>query len=190
MKNEIIPMIDESIKVKKDVANKLVPHIEKAAKIIVEAFRSNRKLLLAGNGGSAAQASHLAAEFVGRYKISRKALPAIALTSEQSLLTAWSNDYEYETVFQRQLQAFAQPSDVFIAISTSGNSANIIKAIEEAKKLKMRTISFLGKGGGKMKGLSDIEIIIPSDNTPVIQENHLMIFHIICELVDGELFGG
>ena len=188
MQNLIKSMIDESIETKKLVQG-LSPQIEKSVHLIINALRNNKKILIAGNGGSASQASHIAAEFLGRYKKERKGLPCINLTAENSFMTAWSNDYSYDTVFERQLQALAHLGDVFIAISTSGNSTNIIKAVEAAKNLNLHVIGFLGKKGGKLKGSCDIEIIIPSDNTPVIQENHLMIMHIICELVDKELFG-
>src|SRR3989344_116842 len=180
-------MIRESLEVKKIIeASDFADKIKQVADIVVNAFRNGNKLLIAGNGGSAAQASHLAAEFVGRYKADRKGLPAIALSLDSSFVTAWANDYDYESVFVRQLHAFAKKGDIFISISTSGNSMNVIKAVAEAKKLGIFTISFLGKGGGKMKGISDIDIIIPSNNTPIIQENHLAAFHLICEAVDEE----
>ena len=188
MQNEIKNMIQESLEVKNLlVKDELVNKIEKAANTIIDAFRKGNKVILAGNGGSASQASHFAAEFVGRYKKERKGLPSIALTADSSLITAWSNDYTFDTVFERQLQAFAKPGDVFVAISTSGNSENVLRAVKEAKRLGMHVINLLGKGGGKMKNIGDVEIIVPSNNTPIIQENHLMIFHIICEIIDEKL---
>ncbi|MBI2660078.1 D-sedoheptulose 7-phosphate isomerase [Candidatus Woesearchaeota archaeon] len=187
MQNEIKTMIRESLDAKRLLLDDaLISQIEKSAKLIVDTFKGGNKVLLAGNGGSASQASHFAAEFVGRYKNEKRGLPSIALTSDSSLLTAWANDYEYETVFERQLQAFGKKGDVFVAISTSGNSENVIRAAKEAKKMGIHVIGLLGKDGGKMKGNCDIEILIPSSNTPVVQENHLMIFHIICEFVDRE----
>ncbi|MBI2658053.1 D-sedoheptulose 7-phosphate isomerase [Candidatus Woesearchaeota archaeon] len=187
MKNEIQAGIMESMEVKKAIlSSDIIGKMESAAQMIVSAFKSGKKVLLAGNGGSASQASHFAAEFVGRYKKEKKGLPAIALTADSSLLTAWSNDYDYTSVFERQLQAFGNAGDVFVAISTSGNSENVLRAVREAKRLGMKVINLLGKGGGRMKGTGDIDMIIPSDNTPVIQENHLMAFHIICEIVDNE----
>lgn len=187
MKNEIEAGIIESMEIKKAIlSSDIIEKIESAAQIIVSAFKSGKKVLLAGNGGSASQASHFAAEFVGRYKKEKKGLPAIALTADSSLITAWSNDYHYNSVFERQLQAFASPGDVFVAISTSGNSENVLRAVKEAKRLDMKVINLLGKGGGKMNNIGDINIVIPSDNTPIIQENHLMAFHIICEIVDME----
>jgi len=186
MQNEIKSMIQESIEAKRLVGETLAQQIEKAAKAIIDTFKNGNKVILAGNGGSASQASHFAAEFVGRYKKERKSLPSIALTADSSFLTAWSNDYNYDTIFERQLQTFGKAGDAFVAISTSGNSENIIRAATSAKKLGMHVIGLLGKNGGRMKNMCDIELIIPSDNTPVIQENHLMIFHMICEFVDKE----
>ncbi len=189
MENEIKSMILESAETETLVAGKLLAEIEKATELIINVLKNNKKILIAGNGGSCSQASHIAAEFVGRYKIERKGLPCIALTTDTSILTAWSNDYSYNTVFERQLEALANQGDVFIALSTSGNSINLIKAIEYAKHHGIHVIGLLGKDGGKLKNTSDVEIIVPSDNTPRIQEAHLMILHIICELVDKELFG-
>lgn len=187
MNKEIEAGILESLDIKKAIlGSDMVNKMEAAAQMILSAFKNGKKVLLAGNGGSASQASHFAAEFVGRYKKEKKGLPAIALTADSSLLTAWSNDYGYNSVFERQLQAFASPGDVFVAISTSGNSENVLRAAKEAKRLKMHVITLLGKGGGNMKGIGDVDIIIPSDNTPIIQENHLMVFHLICEIVDNE----
>ena len=163
--------------------------IENAVNLIIDALKNNKKILIAGNGGSASMSSHIAAEFVGRYKIERRGLPCIALTTDTSILTAWSNDYSYDGIFERQLEALAKPGDIFIALSTSGNSKNLIKAVETAKKLNVHVIGLLGKDGGKLKNTSSVEIIVPSNNTPRIQEAHLMILHIICELVDKELFG-
>ena len=189
MQKGIKSMIHESIETKSLVYDKLAPKIEDAVKLIVTAFKNKKKILIAGNGGSAAMSSHIAAEFVGRYKIERKGLPCIALTTDTAILTAWANDYSYDGVFERQLEALANPGDIFIALSTSGNSINLIKAVEFSKKHGIDVIGLLGKDGGKLKNTSTIEIIVPSDNTPRIQESHLMILHIICELVDKELFG-
>ena len=186
MHDEIKSMIEEGIEVNRLASEKLVPKIKEAADLIIRALKSNKKVLIAGNGGSASMSSHIAAEFVGRYKIERKGLPCIALASDTSIITAWSNDYTYDGVFERQLEALAQKGDVFIALSTSGNSGNLLKAMEFAKKSGIFTVALLGKDGGKMKNRSDIEIIVPSDNTPRIQEAHLMILHIICEIIDKE----
>lgn len=189
MQNQIKSMIQESIEAKSSVHDMLAPKIEEAVRLIVKALKGNKKIMAAGNGGSASQASHYAAELVGRYKIERKGLPCIALTTDTAILTAWSNDYSYDGIFERQLEALANPGDIFIALSTSGNSANLVKAVEFSKKNGIHVIGLLGKDGGKLKNASSIEIIVPSDNTPRIQEAHLMILHIICELADEGLFG-
>lgn len=163
--------------------------IKQIAEAVIYSLKNNKKIILAGNGGSASQATHIAAEFVGRYKLDREPLAAISLATDLSSITAIGNDYGFEKIFERQIDALGEEGDVFIALSTSGNSENIINAINSAKKKSIRIISLLGKNGGKQKGLSDIEIIIKSDNTPNIQEAHLVILHIICELVEKELFG-
>ena len=188
MQNEINSMIQESIETKK-LTMQLAPQIENAVKIIANALKNNKKILIAGNGGSASQASHIAAEFVGRYKIERKGLPCIALTTDLAAITAIGNDYGFGSVFERQIEALGNDGDVFIALSTSGNSKNIVNAVEKAKKMNIQVIGLLGRDGGKLKNTSKVEIIVPSDNTPRIQEAHLMILHIICELVDNKLFG-
>ena len=188
MRNEIKSMINDGIGTGKKVIDTLLPDIESATKIAIDAIKSGKKIMLAGNGGSASQASHIAAEFVGRYKIERRGLPSIALTTDTSVITAWSNDYSYDTLFSRQIEALGSKGDVFIAITTSGNSKNLINAVAAAKKLGIKTIAMLGKDGGKLKGTCDAQIIVPSDNTPRIQEMHLMIMHIMCEVLDNELF--
>lgn len=187
MQKTIKAMIDESTETNALVKEN-APEIEKCVKMIVEAFRKNKKVLLAGNGGSASQAQHIAAEFVGRYKMERRALPSIALTTDTSILTAVSNDYSFDNVFSRQIEALGNEGDIFISLSTSGNSKNLVNAVNEARKKKMEIIGLYGKDGGLLKGTSDIEIIVPSKNTPRIQEAHLMILHIVCELVDEGLF--
>ena len=178
-------IIEESIRTKKKIP---VEEVEKAANLMIQAYKNNKKALIAGNGGSAADAQHTAGELVGRFKKERKALPAIALTTDTSIITAWSNDYEFNTVFQRQIEALGDEEDVFIAISTSGNSKNLIEAIKKAKEKNLKIITLLGKDGGLMKGLGDINIIVPSDNTPRVQESHITILHIICELVEKGVF--
>ena len=188
MQSQIKSMISESLEIRSMCAA-LAPQIENAAILLIKALKNNKKIILAGNGGSATQASHIAAEFTGRYKLERKALPAIALTTDIAAITAIANDYGFDAVFERQIEALGNNGDVLIALTTSGNSANIIKAVEKAKKMNIHVIGLLGKDGGKMKNTSDIEMIIPSDNTPQIQEAHLMVLHIICELVEKELFG-
>ena len=186
MQNEIKSMIGENIEAGKLMLS-FAMQIERAAKLVINAIKNNKKMLLAGNGGSAAMAMHMAAEFTGRYKLERKALPAIALTTDLAAITAIGNDYGFDTIFERQIEALGNEGDVFIALSTSGNSKNLIKAVEYAKKNNIHVIGLLGKDGGKLKNTSSVEIIVPSDNTPRIQEAHLMILHIICELVEKEL---
>ena len=163
--------------------------VEEVAVALIEAFQNDNKVLLCGNGGSAADAQHIAAELAGRYLLDRKPLFAVALHDNVSYLTAVANDYSYDEVFARGIQAKGREGDVLIAISTSGNSANIIRALEEARAINMVTIGFGGQSGGKMVGLCDKIIKIPSDETPRIQEAHIMIGHIICELVEEKLFG-
>ncbi|WP_457597570.1 D-sedoheptulose 7-phosphate isomerase [Hydrogenimonas sp.] len=160
-----------------------------AGVIVTEALERGNKVLLFGNGGSAADAQHIAAEFTGRYKIERPGLPAIALTTDTSALTAIGNDYGYEHIFERQLEALAHEGDVAIGISTSGNSPNVIKALQRAEALGCKRIGFSGKGGGAMNGVCDLNIIVPSDDTARIQEMHILIGHILCQLVDNEFRG-
>lgn len=156
-------------------------------KIIVKCLKQGNKLILFGNGGSAADAQHVAAEFVGRYKLERKSFPAISLTTDTSILTAISNDYSYDSVFSRQCEGLVVKNDVVIGISTSGNSKNVINALLTSKKKGATTIGFLGSGGGKIKKIVDIPIVVRSNSTPRIQEVHRVIFHIICELVEKTL---
>jgi len=157
--------------------------------ICVRAYRAQRKLLIAGNGGSAAAAQHFAGELVGRFSFDRPALAAIALTTDTSILTAIGNDYGYEDIFSRQIQAHGQSGDVFIAISTSGNSPNVLKAIDQAKALGISVIGLTGQDGGSMKSLCDICFCVPSHSTPRIQEGHLLIEHCLCACIEEELFG-
>ena len=200
MQSETKAMVNESIETKRLVQEKLAAKIEEAVQLVIKALKNNKKILIAGNGGSASQAAHIAAEFVGRYKIERKAMPCISLTTDLAAITAIGNDYGFDTIFERQIEALGNEGDVFIALSTSGNSKNLIRAVEAARKLNVHVIGLLGKDGGKLKKLllsmlenshastSSVEIIVPSFNTPRIQEAHLMILHIICELVEKELF--
>jgi D-sedoheptulose 7-phosphate isomerase len=160
-----------------------------AARITAEAMRAGRKLMVCGNGGSAADAQHLVAEFVSRLTLDRPALRAIALTTDSSILTAIGNDYGYENVFERQIEALGIEGDVLLAISTSGNSKNCIKALTLARSMGIHTVSYLGNGGGAMKQLSDISVIIPSSVTMNIQESHLALEHIFCLVVEREYFG-
>ena len=158
-------------------------------KLTAEAMAAGKKLLVCGNGGSAADSQHLFGEFVARLTVDRPALRAIALTTDTSILTAAGNDYGYEHVFSRQVEALALPGDVFLGISTSGNSPNIVRALAVARKIGVHTIGFTGNGGGKMRPLCDHNIIIPSDTTMNIQESHLALEHIFCMLVERYTFG-
>ncbi len=163
--------------------------IENAAKAIISAFRNKKKLFLAGNGGSAADAQHIAAEFVNRFGFDRPGLPAIALTTDTSIITAVGNDSRFERVFARQAEALGSPGDIFMGISTSGTSQNVIEALETCRKNEIVTIGLTGIYGGLMKDHCDICIKVPSGETPRIQELHNLVGHIICSLVEEELFG-
>ena len=159
------------------------------SELTANAMRNGRTLLVAGNGGSAADAQHLVAEFVARLTVDRPALRAIALTTDTSILTAIGNDYGYDYVFARQVEALGQAGDVFLGISTSGNSKNIVRALHEAKKRGITTIGFTGNGGGVMRGLCDYNVIIPSETTMNIQESHIALEHIYCMMVERFTFG-
>ena len=162
----------------------MVPDIQKASELIVNTLKSGNKILLVGNGGSAADAQHIAAELTGRYKSERRGLPAIALTTDTSALTAISNDYGYTRVFDRQVEALANKGDLLLGISTSGNSDNIISALALAKELGCNTLGLSGKNGGKMNEVCNLNLVIPSSDTPRIQEMHILIGHILCQAVD------
>lgn len=190
MRDFILQQIKDSVETKerilKDAA--LIDLIDLIAKDLIAAYRAGKKTLVAGNGGSAADAQHIAAEFVSRFYFDRPALASIALTVDTSAITAIGNDYGYEYLFSRQLEANAQQGDFYIAISTSGNSKNILKSLETAKRLGVKTIGLTGAKGGKMKEMTDYCICVPSDETPRIQESHILIGHILCAAVEKELF--
>ena len=188
MKEIIEKIFQDSIKVKQETLKTNVDQIAQAAQIIIEAYKNGKKVIIFGNGGSAADSQHVAAELIGRFQKERKSLSAIALTTDTSAITALGNDYGYEVIFSRQMEGLATPGDVAIGISTSGNSANVIKGIETAKGIGLKTISLTGCQGGKLAPVSDIKIIVPSKNTARIQESHNCILHSICELVEGTLF--
>ena len=189
-KETIIDRINKSIEMKKDILrdNNLVKKIDLTSQTIIKAYKSNRKVILFGNGGSAADAQHLAAELVNKFYFDRKSLPAIALTVNTSILTAIGNDYSFDQIFSKQLEGIGAEGDIAIGISTSGNSKNVIEGLKFAKEKKLYTIGFTGKNGGKLNNIVDICINVPSDDTPRIQEVHIMIGHIICEIVEKELF--
>lgn len=164
--------------------------IADSAQVLVSALRSGGKILVCGNGGSAADAQHLAAELVGRFQVERRALPCIALTTDSSMLTAWSNDYEYDSVFARQVSALGRPGDVLIGISTSGNSPSILQAAAEAQRLGMGVIGLSGRDGGKLGQLHDVhQVIVPSEQTARIQEVHILVIHIWATIIDRECSG-
>jgi len=182
--------LTESAAVKTAIAEKCINEIEKAALLCADVFKNDGTLLLCGNGGSAADAQHIAAELVVRLSalLNRRALPAIALTVNTSTMTACANDYGYDHVFSRQVEAYGREGGLLIGISTSGNSVNIIHALETAKSLKLHTVAFLGGTGGEIKDIADINIIIPHTDTARIQEGHITIGHILCDIIEKELF--
>ncbi len=163
--------------------------LERVAREILKAFRCGKKLLLCGNGGSAADAQHIAAEFIGRFKRERQSLPAIALTTDTSILTALANDYEYADVFSRQIEGLGAQGDVLIAISTSGNSKNVLKAVAQAKKQGVLTIGFTGAAGGALQNAADVCFAAQAAKTPNIQEIHITALHAVSEIVEDVLFG-
>ena len=190
MTDMIRKLLQDSIDVKQTILadHAMLSAIADVAQRCVDTLRSGNKLLLAGNGGSASDAQHIAAELVGRFEVDRKGLPAIALTTNASQLTAISNDYGYEAVFSRQVQAFGAKGDLFIGLSTSGNSANVVAAAEVAKAQGLTIVGMTGKSGGKLEALCDACLKIPSTNTARIQEAHITVGHIVCAQIERELF--
>ena len=189
MSREIVEALKESIRVKQGIASIMVGGIEDMAKLIIDAYRVGGKVVLFGNGGSAADAQHIAGELMGQFAFKRKALPAMALTTDTSILTAVANDYGYNKVFSRQVEALVNENDVVVGISTSGDSLNVVEAIEAAKRKGAKTIGLTGGDGGKLAAVVDLALVVPSDSTPRIQEAHITIGHIVCELVERELCG-
>ena len=183
--------IEESIAVKQALLQEpgLVQLVVEIGHRLAQALSDGHRFFLFGNGGSAADAQHIAAELVGRYKLERPGLPAFALTVNTSSLTAIANDCSYEVIFSRQLEAMALPADVALGISTSGNSRDVLSAVEAAKRKGMVSIGLTGRGGGQLKALADYCICVPSDDTPRVQEAHIMIGHLLAEMVELELFG-
>lgn len=185
--------IRESILQKKEILNGIlddgyVEKVDAAGRILVSALRSGGKVLLAGNGGSAADAQHFAGEMMGRFMFDRAALPAVSLCADPSVVSCIANDYGYDHVFARQLEGLGKKGDVFIPISTSGNSENLIQAVQAAKKLQITAIGFLGKDGGRLKDICNLAVIVPSDNTPRIQELHTFTVHVLCDYVERSIF--
>lgn len=179
--------IARSIEVHHRLTEACLPAATRAAEVLVSAYRGGNKAFFFGNGGSAADAQHLAAEFVGRFLVERRALPALALNSNSSILTAIGNDYGFEMAFARQIQALAAPGDVAVAISTSGNSPNVIEGVRCARSLGLFTIGMTGASGGLLRGLVDALIAVPSQETPRIQECHILIGHSLCDVVEREV---
>lgn len=167
------------------VIENMQENLENASKLAIETLKNGNKILLCGNGGSAADAQHIAAELIGRYKTERKGLPAIALTTDTSILTSIGNDYGYDRVFDRQIEALANKGDLIIGISTSGNSKNIISALKLGREIGCKTLGFSGRNGGAMNEICDINLVVPSDDTPRIQEMHILFGHIICQIIDS-----
>jgi D-sedoheptulose 7-phosphate isomerase len=167
----------------------LGPKMILVAELLVDTFRNGNKLLVMGNGGSAADAQHLAGEIVGRFKLERRGLPAIALSTDTSILTAVANDYGFDAIFSRQVEALAREGDAVIGISTSGSSSNVLSALRLAREMGCRTVGLLGKDGGSIREMVDLDLTVPGHDTPRIQEGHITIIHILCELVEEALFG-
>lgn len=187
IKEQITASYETKQKVLADEA--LLSTIEAVAQQCVALYRDDKKTMLAGNGGSAADAQHIAAELVGRYGFDRPSIASIALTTDTSNLTAIGNDYGYDKVFSRQVEGLGRAGDLFIGISTSGNSQNVINAFESAKAKGITTVALVGRDGGKMAAMADHAIIVPSNATPRIQESHILIGHILCDIIEKELFG-
>ena len=183
MKSLIENEFSEHLKVAQNMST-LTNLVEVAARLCIDSLNNGGKILIFGNGGSAADAQHIAAEMVGRYKAERKGLPAIALTTDTSALTSIGNDYGYDRVFDRQVEALANKGDMAIGISTGGSSGNVISALKLAKEMGCRTIGFSGRDGGEMNTLCDVNLVVPAQDTPRIQEMHIVIGHTICHLVD------
>ena len=189
MHREIAKRLEESAQIKRAIAKSKIREIERMVDFIIASYRTGGKVVLFGNGGSAADAQHIASELMGRFMLNRQALPAIVLTTNTSTLTAVANDYGYDAVFSRQVEALVNEGDVAIGISTSGNSPNVIEAMKMAKTKGAKTIGLTGGNGGKLAEVADLVLIVPSDSTPRIQEAHITIGHIVCELVEKELSG-
>jgi len=188
MEGKIREEIKESIRVKRMILKSMVPRIKELAEAVIQAYRAKKKVILFGNGGSAADAQHIACELVGRFRKERRALPAIALSTNTSTLTAIGNDYGYEDVFARQVEAFVEEGDIVIGISTSGDANNVLNGLKVAKEKGAKIVGLSGKSGGRLKSLVDLCLIVSSDSTPRIQEAHITIGHIICTIVERELF--
>lgn len=187
MEEQIKKIMQESMETKKNFMGQ-IENIQKATKAIINCYRNGGKIFTCGNGGSAADAQHIAAELIGRFERERESLPAISLTTNSSSITAIANDYDYEIIFERQVESLAKKGDVLIGLSTSGNSKNVVLALEKGKEIGTINISFTGRDGGKLKQISEININCSSKSTARIQECHILAYHIICKLVEEALF--
>lgn len=187
MRDRITDILLESIQVKEELLRTSVTQIKEMADLMIECLRKNGKVILFGNGGSASDSQHIAAEFIGRFKKDRTALAAIALTTNTSVLTSLANDYGYEIIFSRQIEALGQKNDIAVGISTSGKAKNVALGIKQAKKMGIKTIALTGGDGGELAKLADTSLVVPSAVTARIQETHITIGHIICELVEQAL---
>lgn len=189
MQQFISRQLQEHLALFQRIEHELTAPIARLAERLIDTLRIGNKLLIMGNGGSAADAQHFAGEIVSRFRMERPALPAIALSTDTSIITAIGNDYGFERIFSRQVEALAAPGDAVIGISTSGNSPNVQQALEVARAAGCSTIGLLGKDGGSIKALCDIPLIIPSNDTPRVQEGHITVIHILCDLIEQGLFG-
>jgi D-sedoheptulose 7-phosphate isomerase len=188
MEKKIIKAFEDSINIKGKFVKENASLIAEVSKLIADAFNDGKKIILFGNGGSACDASHIAAEFVNRFKRERPGLPAIALNTDMAVLTSIANDYDYSEIFARQVKTLAETGDIVIAISTSGNSKNILKAVDISRKKGVKTIAFTGMKGDKLAGKSDYAFVVSSDDTPRIQETHITLGHVLCQMVEELLF--
>ncbi|MCK5306255.1 MAG: D-sedoheptulose 7-phosphate isomerase [Candidatus Omnitrophica bacterium] len=187
MKEKIENLLQNSIDAKKELLDKSVGTIEKIAKAMVSAVKNGKKIIIFGNGGSAADSQHMAAELIGRFKKERGAVPAMALTTNSSILTAVANDYDYSEIFSRQIEALGQKGDIALGISTSGNSANVIKAVKKANELGLITIGLTGKDESPLSSICRLSLRVPSQSAPVIQEAHICCIHIFCDIIENNM---
>ncbi len=188
MEKKILKAFEESIRIKEKFVKENLSLIVEVSKLIADAFNDGKKLLIFGNGGSACDASHIVAEFVNRFKKDRPGLPAISLNTDTAVLTSIANDYDYSEIFARQVKTLADAGDIAVAISTSGNSKNVQKAMDVAKKKGLKTVAFTGLKGEKFAAKSDYAFVVPSDDTPRIQEAHITLGHVLCQMVEEILF--
>ncbi|HDN59778.1 MAG: phosphoheptose isomerase [Candidatus Neomarinimicrobiota bacterium] len=189
LEKEIKTQLVESSDLKLKLASEFVSEIKEIALVLIECVKKGGKILLCGNGGSAADSQHLATELVTRLRLERKPIRAIALTTDTSLMTAMANDYDFSRIFERQVEALGDKDDVLIGITTSGNSGNVIKALEMGKRIGMKTVAITGKDGGKIRDVADISLIVPSMDVQRIQEAHITVGHILCDILEKYFYG-